>query len=95
MTKHTPGPWKARTAITDQGQPLVILPHDGNLVIARMCINKGETKMEANARLIAAAPELLKACKEFVFLEKTNMPKKQVKLRIERTKQIINKAEAK
>jgi hypothetical protein len=37
---------------------------------------------------------LLNTCKDFVFLEKTSMTKKQVKLRIANTKNIIAKVEA-
>jgi hypothetical protein len=61
--KHTLGPWRLRTAITEQGQPLVIYPPDGNLTIARICINKGEEVMEANARLMVQAPRMAQLLK--------------------------------
>lgn len=57
MNKHTPGPWK--THLTDD--TLVV---DGNgLVIAHMggLYLGDDSPMEANARLIAAAPDLLAA----------------------------------
>ena len=44
--------------------------------------------------LLAAAPDLLEMCKEFVFLEKTTMSKKIVKLRIAMAKDVIAKAES-
>lgn len=84
--KHTSGKWNVTyKENTDT---------DGNITYK---INDGFQFMEeaeANAKLIAAAPDLLAACKDFVFLEKTNMTKKQVKLRIELAKQAIAKAES-
>lgn len=68
MAKHTPGPWE-------------VCPHDSTRVFRKNDHNDknrlfidpttcspivGES--EANARLIAAAPELLEACKEAVAL---------------------------
>ena len=43
-------------------------------------------------QLERAAPGLLAACKDFVFLEKTNMTKKQVQLQIDRAKDVIAQA---
>lgn len=66
--QHTPGPWKLGPADNDS-QLTILGPRDGcsHEVIARM---PGEyrrnhavwPKVEANARLIAAAPELLRIC---------------------------------
>ena len=73
-TKHTPGPW----AVQD-------IKSDGTMVYRRICVGntsvgsvgayklpKGrEAEAEANARLIAAAPELLEAFKRArSFLER-------------------------
>lgn len=59
MSKHTPGPWKTQlvddTTVVD-GNGLVIA-HIGGLYLGDAC------PMEANARLIAAAPDLLEALK--------------------------------
>ena len=56
MSKHTPGPWEAgRLAGPDQW--MVSGGPDGN----RTSI--ADVSGEANARLIAAAPDLLRACK--------------------------------
>lgn len=52
MNAHTPGPW----AVNDDDPTEVVTRH-GRLVAA--CHYRGEAK--ANARLIAAAPELLEA----------------------------------
>lgn len=64
--KHTPGPWK-----TDRNNV-----HTGRIATIHHCLGndwvevwspkwpEGEEEQEANARLIAAAPELLEACKD-------------------------------
>ncbi len=57
MNAHTPGPWKAHDAsceITATNSESLI-----TRVVARVASNK---KRAANARLIAAAPDLLAAC---------------------------------
>ena len=60
MSKHTPGPW--RTARRGNGsQELPILRSDGEEI---GCI-RGEARL-GDARLIAAAPDLLACLKEFV-----------------------------
>jgi hypothetical protein len=64
MSKHTPGPWTIREpgyieAKTRKGHSVYLVGYAYNLEIARAC-ERGE--VEANARLIAAAPELLAAC---------------------------------
>jgi len=65
-TKHTPGPW----AYTKEDQ-VVHLPGDYSKMIAdirgRGWLQKlpnGAEVQDANGKLIAAAPELLKACIE-------------------------------
>ena len=61
QTQHTPGPWTCR--IDDEGfnvfQDAPKHPGNGDHI---MCI-AGNDESEANARLIAAAPELLEALK--------------------------------
>jgi hypothetical protein len=63
MSKHTPGPWE-----TDRDNI-----HTGQIAIIHHCLNNNwvevwspnwpidEAEQEANARLIAAAPEMLEA----------------------------------
>jgi hypothetical protein len=53
MSKHTPGPWRA-----DQR---CIEGPDGNIALLNLARGQGVTR--ANARLIAAAPDLLSALK--------------------------------
>lgn len=62
-TKHTPGPWK----VSSYGTPhLKVFANDGAHVAS---VNYGDVDMNtqaANARLIAAAPELLEALSAMV-----------------------------
>ena len=63
--KHTPGPWEVRT---DCG-PSLYISERGKLSHANVwgrCEQSRETTI-ADARLIAAAPDLLEACKAAVF----------------------------
>lgn len=63
MTKHTKGPWTIKywphTNIPDE--PKFVLIKDANYTFCK--INIDSPKLLANARLIAAAPELLEALK--------------------------------
>ena len=56
---HTPGPWKAERMGADQLH--VIAPKNGSVVAALKWHPVTRDFVEANARLIAAAPELLEA----------------------------------
>ena len=59
MSKHTPGPWRAKRIYGGTYQ-----------VTAAGSYLMSTTNNEANAYLIAAAPDLLKACKNaFIVLE--------------------------
>ncbi len=62
-TKHTPGPWAAN----DDG---LILEQKSNLGITRVVGIRSGLEHEANARLIAAAPELLAALVTILAKEK-------------------------
>jgi len=73
MTKHTPGPWQAspdyavdgQHRFNDWGGVEAITP-DGKYVRREICTflidEDGVLEDIANARLIAAAPDLLQAC---------------------------------
>ena len=54
MSKHTKGPWSA--------EGLVIVDFDGQQVASVLEDHHNEGVDEADARLIAAVPELLAAC---------------------------------
>jgi hypothetical protein len=58
MQTHTPGPWKVGTR---EGENLPILDREGNnLALADFAdVANNADRVEANARLIAAAPDLL------------------------------------
>ena len=67
MSKHTPGPWKVGNSIEQRNGPreATVVAADGVRVVARLHFNRmPDDPAEANAALIAAAPELLEALKE-------------------------------
>lgn len=61
MTTYTPGPWTSEIGTSEEG-PL-IWPHTGKPVAQILGNSK---KSIANARLIAAAPDLLEALQRIV-----------------------------
>lgn len=74
---HTPGPWEAeRVYLTIEDPTMRITAHGGALYVAEAAYShiRGEQaihvtdadEMRANARLIAAAPELLSALQNMV-----------------------------
>lgn len=69
MSKHTPGPWRI------ESQPHVVWSNYGAL-IARVPVYIGERdelweEKIANARLIAAAPEMLNAIEAFINADRS------------------------
>ena len=67
MSKHTPGPW---FAVADKGQT-IIRTSRSSAAFSPLAIVKGDKRdtlkdQEANARLIAAAPDLLDALSEII-----------------------------
>ena len=75
MTEHTPGPWTATGNGGEDEAYLVvkrdnhsdILSHIARMYDVWICDEHGGTA-KANARLIAAAPELLAACRAIAQL---------------------------
>lgn len=66
MSKHTPGPWETDRNNVHAGQIAVVhhcLGNDWVEIWSPTWPEVGETQ-EANARLIAAAPDLLEAAKD-------------------------------
>lgn len=65
MTQHTPGPWAVVPARTGENDSIYFEVHDG---FGRTATVYGDIATDgeeaANARLIAAAPELLEALRE-------------------------------
>lgn len=62
MSKHTPGPWRYDRCNSSPttGEHMIAGGKPGYLAEVRDC---GSGDVSANARLIAAAPDLLEACK--------------------------------
>ena len=61
MTKHTPGPWRTHKRIKNVGI-FGDKPGMSSIPIAEVCgVAVYWEEVDANARLIAAAPELLRA----------------------------------
>jgi hypothetical protein len=65
MSRHTPGPWHVAYK-DDNGQVVVKGEHIEIATCWHHCVGALEKEMYANADLIAAAPDLLKALKSLV-----------------------------
>jgi hypothetical protein len=66
--KHTQGPWQVGYAVDDYGDTEIIIEKitsSGSLLVA-VAVG-GLLGQEANARLMAAAPDLLKALQKFAL----------------------------
>ena len=65
---HTPGPWRKLNAPESSNDAYWIEPDDRGTIVASIQLNseRGYDERTANARLIAAAPELLAACQSLV-----------------------------
>ena len=63
MSKHTPGPWEIAEDDT-HGQAVVRGEHIEIATCWHHCVGSIEKEMRANARLIAAVPDLLEALKD-------------------------------
>lgn len=95
--KHTPGPWTI-----EQWSAMQLEVAHGNLVVcgkdgkANAFLIGTEKQQSANARLIAAAPELLEAMKSVKVLMDEREPEHQEELQLyDRILKIIAKAEGK
>jgi RNase P/RNase MRP subunit p30 len=66
--RHTQGPWVAEKAKLDQGH---IEIYSGSILVADVMSddNSADGNGVLNARLIAAAPEMLEVLKAFVFIQ--------------------------
>jgi hypothetical protein len=71
--KHTPGPWRA-----EFGEAIVVKGADGARVAIATNLDRygrrDTNEVEANARLIAASPELLEALRELHEAESARFP---------------------
>ena len=72
MSKHTPGPWEVVEDIRDEDEEFQytagfdICSYDGVSVVGCEGISGGSEVERANANLIAAAPDLLKALIDYL-----------------------------
>ena len=82
MTKHTPGPWLYWRS--ERVARFFIDAHDGSLI--------AEDALEADARLIAAAPDLLASLKEMLEVYGWDDRLRSLNM-LERAKAAIAKAE--
>ena len=78
MTKHTPGPWKIFEGWgADKRRPVIVdaIPDDEGKFVGNCICYAASTNpdIEANARLIAAAPDLLDHLKHMVRLVETEL----------------------
>ena len=64
MTEHTPGPWK-RSIVNRNFSPKIYGPDDWMVADCSRIVKRSMEEETANARLIAAAPELLEALEAF------------------------------
>lgn len=65
---HTPGPWCAEPADMFGDHNIVLGDNadDARAIAAVVSNLRAPSEVEANARLIAAAPDLLEACQELI-----------------------------
>ncbi|KKK67177.1 hypothetical protein LCGC14_2956660, partial [marine sediment metagenome] len=73
MTQHTPGPWIV-SGLLDTGAGFDWVNADGPQAVAKICVPSPHPNVvdaremaKANARLIAAAPELLEALRDLII----------------------------
>ena len=73
--KGTPGPWRFDEQTTLSGGPVFYIAQDDNAKytpnysdVSQTCSGELKHIQKANAQLIAAAPDLLEALQELVFL---------------------------
>lgn len=64
MSKHSPGPWKWEPDEYSKGAGHIVDCNGAHVVFAHRCDQPTGLAYEADARLIAAAPELLEALKQ-------------------------------
>lgn len=97
MSKHTPGPWQIN-AISNEREKISIIDADMCFVaeVWKTYVN-GESRQQANASLIAAAPELLEACQALLdgilFTRGASMSEDRRRTLTTIARQAINKAE--
>jgi hypothetical protein len=64
-TTHTPGPWDLVPIDTKHGESLAVESANGTLITYDLPNVHGHPELMANAKLLAAAPEMLEALQGF------------------------------
>ena len=94
MSKHTPGPWSANGKANEADY--VVRDQNGH-ALASVFLPTNVLEAEANARLIAAAPDLLEALQGIVAADFESVPRtavyRAVKLLQDEARAAIAKAE--
>ena len=91
MTTHTPGPWRFSGMAIYNAE--ATLP--SHKIASMSCSLKDAHEMQANARLIAAAPDLLESLQEILNIGTDLLPSAQYRPIINRAKKAVAKANAK
>lgn len=83
-TKHTPGPWEVKYGVSQSDFGFVVHEPTGGIVCGHVDYTMGDCVElhKANARLIAAAPELLEACKKAVHRDRLDQCGKPIHLEL-------------
>jgi hypothetical protein len=66
MSKHTPGPWESIRTTAPRGW--IVTANDRAYDLAIVRDGSGMTENESNARLIAAAPDLLETSRRLAWI---------------------------
>ena len=97
MNKHTPGPWRTIESINTTMRTVVgpDFPGQGYIADVNLCRTNDAQDVdgEANARLIAAAPELLQLVKDMREAFYVKGTRKALLAVMERSKSVMEKAE--
>jgi len=72
QAQHTPGPWAQGGAMS--GETRIYAADGGEVAVATRSDPKHRYAAEANARLIAAAPDLLAACEAMLAEPSADWP---------------------
>lgn len=85
---HTPGPWKVGKAHTD------VIYCDNQMTRIAFCYADTVDNYEANAKLIAAAPDLLEACRAMVDVSR-EQNLNSLAMRVDKARLLVEAAIAK
>ena len=67
ISKHTPAPWHRNIPSKDARYPTIYAGRNTHIAVASGHGQLSNEEIEANISLIAAAPELLEACRQIIW----------------------------